>query len=149
MWKAKAQAFAKQLAQVQAQLAAVGAKAKAAKAKAAKAAKAQGKQIAQFLAAKAGAAFISPFVGRLDDLGADGMNLIADICTIYNNYEFSTEVLVASARHPQHFVDAALLGANVITLPPVILAQLYKHPLTDKGLAAFLSDWENTGQSIT
>ena len=101
------------------------------------------------LAAKAGAAFISPFVGRLDDLGADGMNLIADICTIYSNYEFSTEVLVASARHPQHFVDAALLGADVITLPPVILAQLYKHPLTDKGLAAFLSDWETTGQSIT
>jgi transaldolase len=101
------------------------------------------------LAAKAGAAFISPFVGRLDDLGADGMNLIADICTIYSNYGFSTEVLVASARHPQHVVDAALLGANVITLPPATLAQLYQHPLTDKGLAAFLSDWEKTGQSIT
>ena len=101
------------------------------------------------LAAKAGAAFISPFVGRLDDLGSDGMDLVADICTIYSNYKFSTEVLVASARHPQHFVDAALLGADIITLPPVTLAQLYKHPLTDKGLAAFLSDWENTGQSIT
>ena len=100
------------------------------------------------LAAKAGAAFISPFVGRLDDLGADGMNLISDICAIYDNYDFSTEVLVASARHPQHVVDAALLGADVITLPPAILAQLYKHPLTDKGLAAFLSDWEKTGQSI-
>ena len=100
------------------------------------------------LAAKAGAAFISPFVGRLDDLGADGMNLIADICTIYSNYGFSTEVLVASARHPQHVVDAALLGADVITLPPAILAQLYKHPLTDKGIATFLSDWEKTGQSI-
>lgn len=100
------------------------------------------------LAAKAGAAFISPFVGRLDDLGADGMNLISDICSIYDNYGFSTEVLVASARHPQHVVDAALLGADVITLPPAILGQLYKHPLTDKGLAAFLSDWEKTGQSI-
>ncbi|MEC7208961.1 MAG: transaldolase family protein, partial [Pseudomonadota bacterium] len=91
---------------------------------------------------------ISPFVGRLDDLGADGMNLISDICSIYDNYDFSTEVLVASARHPQHVVEAALLGADVITLPPAILAQLYKHPLTDKGLAAFLSDWEKTGQSI-
>lgn len=101
------------------------------------------------LAAKAGATFISPFVGRLDDLGADGMNLIADICTIYGNYEFSTEVLVASARHPQHVVDAALLGADVITLPPSTLAQLYNHPLTEKGLAAFLSDWKKTGQSIT
>ena len=101
------------------------------------------------LAAKAGATFISPFVGRLDDLGADGMNLIADICTIYRNYEFSTEVLVASARHPQHVVDAALLGADVITLPPTTLAQLYKHPLTDKGLTAFLNDWKKTGQSIS
>ena len=100
------------------------------------------------LAAKAGATFISPFVGRLDDLGADGMNLIADICTIYDHYDFNTEVLVASARNPQHVVDAALMGADVITLPPAIIDQLYKHPLTDKGLAAFLEDWKQTGQSI-
>ena len=100
------------------------------------------------LAAKAGATFISPFVGRLDDLGADGMNLIADICTIYDHYDFGTEILVASARHPQHVVDAALIGADVITLPPSVIDQLYKHPLTDKGLAAFLEDWKKTGQSI-
>ena len=100
------------------------------------------------LAAKAGASFISPFVGRLDDLGADGMNLIADICTIYDHYDFDTQILVASARNPQHVVDAALLGADVITLPPAIIDQLYKHPLTDKGLAAFLEDWKKTGQSI-
>jgi len=100
------------------------------------------------LAAKAGASFISPFVGRLDDLGADGMNLIADICTIYDHYDFDTQILVASARNPQHVVDAALLGADVITLPPAIIDQLYKHPLTDKGLSAFLEDWEKTGQSI-
>ena len=100
------------------------------------------------LAAKAGASFISPFVGRLDDLGADGMNLIADICTIYNHYDFDTQILVASARNPQHVVDAALLGADVITLPPAIIDQLYKHPLTDKGLSAFLEDWKKTGQSI-
>ena len=100
------------------------------------------------LAAKAGASFISPFVGRLDDLGADGMNLIADICTIYNHYHFDTQILVASARNPQHVVDAALLGADVITLPPAIIDQLYKHPLTDKGLSAFLEDWKKTGQSI-
>ena len=100
------------------------------------------------LAAKAGASFISPFVGRLDDLGADGMNLIADICTIYDHYDFDTQILVASARNPQHLVDAALLGADVITLPPAIIDQLYKHPLTDKGLSAFLEDWKKTGQSI-
>lgn len=100
------------------------------------------------LAAKAGASFISPFVGRLDDLGADGMNLIADICTIYDHYDFYTQILVASARNPQHVVDAALLGADVITLPPAIIDQLYKHPLTDKGLSAFLEDWKKTGQSI-
>ena len=99
-------------------------------------------------AAKAGASFISPFVGRLDDLGADGMNLIADICTIYDHYDFDTQILVASARNPQHVVDAALLGADVITLPPAIIDQLYKHPLTDKGLSAFLEDWKKTGQSI-
>jgi transaldolase len=100
------------------------------------------------LAAKAGASFISPFVGRLDDLGADGMNLIADICTIYDHYDFDTQILVASARNPQHVVDAALLGADVITLPPAIIDQLYKHPLRDKGLSAFLEDWKKTGQSI-
>ncbi|MDP6218204.1 MAG: fructose-6-phosphate aldolase [Alphaproteobacteria bacterium] len=100
------------------------------------------------LAAKAGASFISPFVGRLDDLGADGMNLIADICTIYDHYDFNTQILVASARNPQHVVDAALLGADVITLPPAIIDQLYKHPLTDKGLSAFLEEWKKTGQSI-
>jgi len=100
------------------------------------------------LAAKAGASFISPFVGRLDDLGADGMNLIADICTIYDHYDFDTQILVASARNPQHVVDAALLGADVITLPPAIIDQLYTHPLTDKGLSAFLEDWKKTGQSI-
>ena len=100
------------------------------------------------LAAKAGARFISPFVGRLDDLGADGMGLISDIVDIYANYDFATEVLVASARGPQHIVDAALLGAGVVTLPPKVLDQMYQHPLTDKGLDAFLQDWAATGQSI-
>ena len=100
------------------------------------------------MAAKAGASFISPFVGRLDDIGADGMNLISDIITLYDQYHFNTEVLVASVRGPQHVVDAALLGADVVTIPPKILTQLYQHPLTDNGLAAFLADWEKTGQSI-
>ena len=101
------------------------------------------------LAAKAGATFISPFVGRLDDISADGMRLIADICMIYQQYEeFKTEVLVASIRHPIHIVKAAKLGAGVATLPPSVLRQLYKHPLTDSGLAAFLKDWDETGQSI-
>lgn len=100
------------------------------------------------MAAKAGASFISPFVGRLDDIGADGMNLISDIITLYDQYHFNTKVLVASVRGPQHVVDAALLGADVVTIPPKILTQLYQHPLTDKGLAAFLADWEKTGQSI-
>ena len=101
------------------------------------------------LAAKAGATFISPFVGRLDDIGQDGMELIADICEIYGEYpDFATEVLVASVRHPVHVVQAAKLGAHVATLPPKILRQLYDHPLTDKGLAAFLADWAKTGQSI-
>ena len=101
------------------------------------------------LAAKAGAAFISPFVGRLDDISTDGMQLIADICQIYNNYEnFETEVLVASIRHPMHLIDAARMGADVATLPPSVLRQLYKHPLTEAGLNSFLSDWEKTGQSI-
>lgn len=100
------------------------------------------------LAAKAGAAFISPFVGRLDDIGQDGMSLIAEICEIYGNYDFPTEVLVASIRHPMHVVDAARMGAHVATVPPGVLKQMFKHPLTDKGLAAFLADWEKTGQSI-
>ncbi len=100
------------------------------------------------LAAKAGARFISPFVGRLDDLGQDGMGLIGDIIDIYSNYDFATEVLVASVRSTQHVTDAATIGADVVTIPPAILSQLYKHPLTDKGLDAFLADWQKTGQSI-
>lgn len=100
------------------------------------------------LAAKAGAAYVSPFVGRLDDIGQDGMALIADIVGIYANYDFATEVLVASVRHPVHVVQAAKLGADVATLPPAVLRQLFQHPLTDKGLAAFLADWARTGQSI-
>ncbi len=100
------------------------------------------------LAAKAGASFISPFVGRLDDIGQDGMELIADICQIYSQYDFDTEVLVASVRGPQHVVTAAKLGADVATVPPKVLRQLFDHPLTDKGLDAFLADWAKTGQSI-
>jgi transaldolase len=101
------------------------------------------------LAAKAGATFVSPFVGRLDDISTDGMGLIDDICQIYSNYDaFKTEVLVASIRHPIHLVEAAKMGAHVATMPPAVLRQLYKHPLTDAGLAAFLADWAKTGQSI-
>mgnify|MGYP001218780991 FL=1 len=101
------------------------------------------------LAAKAGATYISPFVGRLDDIGTDGMELIADIVQIYANYpEYSTEVLVASVRGPHHVVQAARLGADVATLPPAVLRALFKHPLTDRGLDAFLADWAKTGQSI-
>ncbi len=100
------------------------------------------------LAAKAGAKFISPFVGRLDDIGQDGMGLIEEICSIYANYDFDTNVLVASVRSTSHVVDAALMGADVVTLPPKILTALYEHPLTDSGLAAFLKDWQATGQSI-
>ncbi len=101
------------------------------------------------LAAKAGATFVSPFIGRLDDVGSDGMNLIAEICEIYSAYsKFKTEVLVASVRHPMHVVEAARLGADVVTIPPSVLRQMFKHPLTDKGLAAFLADWEKSGQSI-
>jgi transaldolase len=101
------------------------------------------------LAAKAGATFISPFVGRLDDLAHDGMQLIADIVQIYNNYpEFYTEVLVASVRHPMHIVDSAKMGADVVTCPPDVIKKLYNHPLTDKGLATFVEDWKKTGQSI-
>lgn len=100
------------------------------------------------LAAKAGAAYVSPFVGRLDDVGHDGMALIADILAIYDNYDFATEVLVASVRHPMHVVQAAKLGADVATMPPAVLRALINHPLTDKGLAGFLADWAKTGQSI-
>lgn len=101
------------------------------------------------LAAKAGASFISPFIGRLDDISADGMRLIADIVQIYRQYDsFKTEVLVASIRGPSQVAEAAKLGAHVSTLPPAVLRQLFQHPLTDKGLQAFLKDWESTGQSI-
>ncbi len=100
------------------------------------------------IAAKAGAAYISPFVGRLDDVGEDGMELIEKVVSIYQNYEFDTEVLVASVRHPVHVVQAALLGADVATLPFKVLEQLYKHPLTDVGLDRFLSDWKKTGKSF-
>src|SRR4030095_14199031 len=100
------------------------------------------------LAAKAGASFISPFVGRHDDVGFDGMSLIADIRIIYDNYDFPTEILVASVRHPIHVIEAAKLGADVMTAPPKIIHQLYKHPLTDAGIAGFLKDWEATGQKI-
>jgi transaldolase len=101
------------------------------------------------LAAKAGATFVSPFVGRLDDVGQDGMLLIADIVQIFRNYPaLRTEVLVASVRHPIHVVQAARLGAHVATLPPSVLRSLYHHPLTDKGLATFLADWAKTGQQI-
>lgn len=101
------------------------------------------------LAAKAGATFVSPFVGRLDDLAQDGMGLIADIVTIYNNYpEFYTEVLVASVRHPMHIIESAKMGADVVTCPANVIKQLYNHPLTDKGLATFVDDWKKTGQSI-
>ena len=100
------------------------------------------------LAAKAGATFISPFVGRHDDVGFDGMQLIADIRMIYDNYDFPTQILVASVRHPMHVVEAAKIGADVMTAPPKIIWQLFKHPLTDAGIASFLKDWESTGQKI-
>lgn len=101
------------------------------------------------LAAKAGASFISPFVGRLDDIATDGVALIRDICQIYRQYPtLKTEVLVASVRHPIHIVETAKLGAHVATMPPSVLRQMFQHPLTDKGLAAFLADWQKTGQSI-
>jgi len=100
------------------------------------------------LAAKAGATFISPFVGRLDDIGQSGMALIAEIMTIYTAYKFKTEVLVASIRSPMHVIESAKLGAHVATLPPAVLRSLFHHPLTDKGLAAFLADWAKTGQTI-
>jgi transaldolase len=97
------------------------------------------------LAAKAGASYISPFIGRLDDIGQNGMQLIADIIQIYDNYNFETEVLAASIRHPMHIVDAALVGAHVATVPFKVIQQLVKHPLTDKGLDSFLSDWKKSG----
>jgi transaldolase len=94
------------------------------------------------LAAKAGASYVSPFIGRLDDTGQDGMSLIREIVQIFRNYDFNTEVLVASIRHPLHVIEAGKIGAEVVTLPPDILAKMIMHPLTDKGLAAFLDDWE-------
>ena len=100
------------------------------------------------LAAKAGATFVSPFVGRHDDVGFDGMQLISDIRLIYDNYDFGTEILVASVRHPIHILEAAKLGADVMTAPPAVIRQLVKHPLTDKGIEGFLADWAKTGQKI-
>ena len=98
------------------------------------------------LAAKAGATYISPFIGRLDDIAQDGMQLISDIVQIYENYDYQTQVLAASIRHPMHIVDAALVGADVCTIPFKTLAQLVKHPLTDKGLESFLNDWKKSGR---
>jgi len=100
------------------------------------------------LAAKAGATFISPLVGRHDDVGYPGMELIADIRLIYDNYDFATQILVASVRNPIHILDAAKIGADVMTAPAAVIKQLFKHPLTDNGIAAFLKDWEATGQKI-
>lgn len=100
------------------------------------------------LAAKAGATFISPFVGRHDDIGFDGMQIISEIRMIYDNYDFETQILVASVRHPVHVLEAAKIGADVMTAPPKVIRQLFNHPLTDNGLKAFLADWEKTGQKI-
>ncbi len=100
------------------------------------------------LAAKAGASFISPFVGRHDDIGYPGMELIADIRLIYDNYDFPTQILVASVRNPIHVHDSAKIGADVMTAPPAIIWQMFKHPLTDKGIEGFLKDWQATGQTI-
>ncbi|RJF91001.1 fructose-6-phosphate aldolase [Sphingomonas cavernae] len=100
------------------------------------------------LAGKAGATFISPFVGRHDDVGFDGMELIADIRQIYDNYDFPTEILVASVRHPIHVLQSAKIGADVMTAPPAVIKALFNHPLTDKGIQGFLADWEKTGQKI-
>lgn len=100
------------------------------------------------LAAKAGATFISPFVGRHDDIGFDGMDLIEDIRLIYDNYEYQTEILVASVRHPVHILQAAKIGADVVTAPPAVLKALAKHPLTERGLEQFLADWAKTGETI-
>jgi transaldolase len=100
------------------------------------------------LAAKAGATFISPFIGRLDDINLDGMELIADIRTIYDNYDFKTQILAASIRSINHMAEAARIGADVATAPPAVIHKMAEHPLTDKGLAAFLDDWAKTGQKI-
>ena len=101
------------------------------------------------LAAKAGATFVSPFVGRLDDIGQNGLSLIDEIVTIYAQYPaIMTEVLVASIRNPTHVVESAKMGAHVATMPPSVLRQLFNHPLTDKGLAQFVADWQTTGQTI-
>ncbi len=100
------------------------------------------------LAAKAGATYISPFIGRLDDIGGEGMDLIAQIRQIYDNYGIDTQILAASIRHPMHMVDSMLIGADCATLPPKVLYQLLKHPLTDKGLDAFLADWKSTGKEL-
>ena len=101
------------------------------------------------LAAKAGATFVSPFVGRLDDLGVNGMQLIDDILMVYDNYDnFKTQILVASVRSPEHIINAGKIGADVITAPPKVIRQLYHHPLTDAGLKTFAEDWAKTGQSI-
>ena len=105
-------------------------------------------EVQALLAAKAGATYISPFIGRLDDINIDGMGLIADIRRIYDNYGFETEILAASIRTSNHVREAALLGADVATVPPATLKGLVKHPLTDKGLDAFLADWKKTGQTI-
>jgi transaldolase len=101
------------------------------------------------LAAKAGATFISPFVGRHDDIGFDGMQIISEIRLIYDNYDYETQILVASVRHPIHVLEAAKIGADVMTAPPAVIRQLFKHPLTDRGLESFLADWQKTGQSIS
>ncbi|MFZ5705212.1 MAG: fructose-6-phosphate aldolase [Pseudomonadota bacterium] len=100
------------------------------------------------LAGKAGAAFISPFVGRHDDIGFDGMQLIADIRQIYDNYDFGTEILVASVRHPVHVLESAKIGADVMTAPASVIRALFNHPLTEKGIQGFMADWAKTGQSI-
>jgi transaldolase len=101
------------------------------------------------LAAKAGASFVSPFIGRLDDIGQRGMDLIEQVLTIYDNYDFPTEVIVASIRHPLHVVEAALLGADICTIPYKVILQLTQHPLTDQGIARFLADWKKAGASLT
>ena len=100
------------------------------------------------LAAKAGATFISPFVGRLDDIGAEGMDLIRDVRVIYDNYAFETQILVASVRNPIHVLESARIGADVMTAPPSVIKALFNHPLTDKGIEGFLADWAKTGQKI-
>jgi transaldolase len=100
------------------------------------------------LAAKAGATFISPFIGRVDDMAGDGMELIAQIRQIYDNYDIETQILAASIRHPQHMVQSLMLGADCGTLPPKVLYQLLKHPLTDRGLDAFMADWQKLGRNL-